>query len=130
LSDEIATRELIVKPRARGYVHRPIVVVRDGIGMTEEGEVITDLFLFAIGADSHIFVTFDPADILNTMKAGHAPDFNYQIINAREADVPDGMAAFMSSTRVTRFGWAPHRRTQGQAQQGTRPCTSSGASRT
>jgi hypothetical protein len=54
--------------------------------------------------DSHIFVTMDPAGLLNIMLRSHGPDFNYQIIESREADVPEGMAT-MSSARVTRFGW-------------------------
>lgn len=104
MSDNPALRSVTIKPRRRGYKHRAIVVIKDDVGITEDGECIEDLLLFAMEEDSCIFVTLDPAGLLNIMKTGHAPDFNYQMIESREADVPAGCAT-MSTTRLTRFGW-------------------------
>lgn len=104
MSENPALRVCTIKPRRRGYKHRAIVIIMDDIGMLESGEVVEDLIDFAMTKDSHIFVTMDPARLLNIMYQSHAPDFNYQLIDSREADVPEGMAT-MSSTRVTRFGW-------------------------
>jgi hypothetical protein len=104
VSDNPARRLCTVKPRRRGYRHRDIIVINDAAGFTEHGEIIDDIIEFAMVRDSHIFVTMDPAGLLNIMLRSHGPDFNYQIIESREADVPEGMAT-MSSARVTRFGW-------------------------
>lgn len=104
MADEVANRVCTVKPRRRGYKHRDIIVVTDGVGVTEHGEVITDLIDFAMTKDSHIFMTGDPAHLLNIMLGAHAPDFNYQLVDSREADVPAGFPT-MSNPRLTRFGW-------------------------
>lgn len=107
MSANPAIRKLTIQPRKRGYKHRDIIVVREEVGFTEYGEVVNDLVRFAMAQDSHIFVVYDSADLLNLMLKSHAPDFNYQLIDVRETDVPEG-TAFMSSTRLTRFGWSRH----------------------
>lgn len=104
MGDEVAIRVCTVKPRRGGYKHRDIIVVVDGVGLTENGEVIEDLIDFAMRKDSHIFMVSDPAHLLNTMLKSHAPDFNYQLVDSRESDVPAGCAT-MSNPRLTRFGW-------------------------
>lgn len=92
-------RKSVVKPRRRNYKHRGITVVTDGIGLTEHGEIITDLIDFAMTSDPQIFITADPANLLHIMMQAHTPDFNYKVIDSIDTDHR------ISNPRVTSFGW-------------------------
>lgn len=95
-------RPRVVNPRTRGYVHRFIVAVRDGIAIDEFGEVIDTPTTFAAANEGHIWIVDDPAWILTIMIDAHAdhPDFNYQIVTS-EDDEPVRMV----KSRITRFGF-------------------------
>src|SRR3954447_8486526 len=82
---EIA-RPLSVLPRTRGYIHRGLIAVVDGVGMTEDGELVKNLALYASSMDPHIWVTNDPAELLVIMVdwLGCSPAFNYQITSTQE----------------------------------------------
>lgn len=95
-------RPRIVNPRVRGYVHRFIIAVREGIAVDEFGEVITDPAGFASDNEGHIWIVDDPAWVLTIMIAEHGehPCFNYQIVTS-EDDAPVRVV----KSRVTRFGF-------------------------
>lgn len=103
-------RELTVKPRRRGYRHRDIIAVIDGIGLTEHGEPVQNLPLFASSSASHLWITIDPANLLNKMRDRfeHLPSFNYQLTATAE-DVPDDVPT-MTTTRLVRFGFTNGRK--------------------
>lgn len=61
-------RPVVLKPRMRGFVHRPIISIVNGTGMTESGEVVKNLPLFAYNSEPHIWVTTSPVDLARTMK--------------------------------------------------------------
>jgi hypothetical protein len=84
------------------------VAVVDGIVLTEQGEVITNLPLYAWESEPAVWVTNDPAGLLNimlTMYADH-PSFNYQLITSRESD----QEVTMSYTKLTKFGFSKGRK--------------------
>lgn len=103
LPPESEPRERIVTPRTRGYVYRPFITMLDGVAVTEDGEPIGNLPVFAASMPSHIWMVDAPATVLAVMvdAFGHVPDFNYQIITSEEdTDGP----RFVHS-RITRFGF-------------------------
>lgn len=78
----------------------------DGIAMTEDGEVLESLPMFAASMPSHIWMVDDAVTLLTIMMdmfADH-PDFNYQIVTSE--DDTDG-PRFVRS-RLTRFGFTCH----------------------
>jgi hypothetical protein len=112
-------RELSIKPRRTGYVHREIVtvtrevigwdvngeVVEGQVGTTEHGDRFTNLPVFAAAYDPCVWVTVDTAALLKTMLARFKdhPAFNYQIIHSTEVEVE---GAYMeNAARLTRFGF-------------------------
>lgn len=85
-------------------MHREVVAVVDGVGVTEQGEVFRNLPLYCSSAPPAVWVTTDPASLLRTMMVSFhdVPAFNYQIVEARESDPS---APQMVSARLTRFGF-------------------------
>lgn len=102
MTDFDEPRPRIVTPRTRGYVHRVIIAVRDGIAIDEFGELIEHPAQFAAANEGHVWIVDDPAWILTVMVAAHGdhPDFNYQIVTSED----DAPVRFVKS-RVTRFGF-------------------------
>lgn len=76
----------------------------DGVGVTEQGEVVTNLPIFAATNPSYVWVTVDPAHLLAIMldRLEEVPAFNYQIVSSTD-DAPAGV--HMSTSRLTRFGF-------------------------
>lgn len=95
-------RPRVIPPRNRGYVHRFIISVRDGVAVDEFGEVLANLPAFAGANEGHVWIVDDPAWILTTMVGVHGehPDFNYQIITSE-----DDTAVRMVKSRITKFGF-------------------------
>lgn len=95
----------MVKPRRRAYVHRDLITVVNACGLTEHGEVVTNLAVFAASSDAHIWITVDPAGLLLIMmhRLTHIPEFNYQMTNTRD----DEGGLTMSHTKLQRFGFRP-----------------------
>lgn len=94
-----------MKPRRTGYKHRDIIAVHNRTGVTEHGEVVTDLPAYALDHDTHVWVTMDPAWLLSVMLAAFTtiPAFNYQIVHSTEHVV---RGAFVENgARLTRFGF-------------------------
>lgn len=96
------SRPLVVLPRQRGYTHRPIIAVADGVGVTEHGEVVTNLASFAL-TDPHIWITHDPTELLNYMLE-HFRDFlTYTFTESRDPEIE----LTLNSARLATFGFAP-----------------------
>lgn len=101
LPSELRVRS--VKPRRAGYVHRQIIVALEGFGVLETGEPVANLHTFAASMESHIWVTSDPAALLEHMLVAFEdePHFNYQIVSSRD----DSEGPVFETTRLTRFGF-------------------------
>lgn len=62
-------RPLVVKPRRNGYVHRDIIAVVEGRGVTDAGEVIDDLAAYAVKCRKPtMWITHDAMDLLQILK--------------------------------------------------------------
>jgi hypothetical protein len=79
--------------------------VKDGVGLTETGEPVCNLPLFASSGESYLWVTIDPAALLTPMvdAFGHLPSFTYQVTASHE-DLPEGVP-YVVTTKLTRFGF-------------------------
>lgn len=75
-----------------------------GRGVTEGGEVVDDLPLFARDAPAHVWVVDDPVSLLLTMleRYGDVRAFSYQVLESREVDTE---VVSHSTARLTRFGF-------------------------
>lgn len=95
-------RPRIITPRVRGFVHRIIIAVSNGIAVDEYGELIEHPAAFAAANEGHVWIVDDPAWVLTIMVAAHGdhPDFNYQIVTS-EDDSPVRIV----KSRITRFGF-------------------------
>lgn len=82
-------------------MHRPIIAVVDGVGMTEQCEAISDLAAFAI-RQTHIWITHDPTDLLNTMLATYGDMLSYTFTDSRDPEV----SHTMQTARLSAFGFA------------------------
>jgi hypothetical protein len=97
-------RALVVRPRRRGYKHRPIIAVVAGLGMTESGELVRNLPLFATSSEPHVWVTFDVLTVALPLKEAfsHTDWFTWDFADSRDPEVGEG---YMSKARLTSFGF-------------------------
>lgn len=124
-----ATRPLVVKPRKRGFVHHPIISVIGDIGVTEQGEIIRNLPLFAYNSEAHLWVTLSPTDLARTMRdyfgiyaiinGVKLPEYPWFCLGASNSVDPDPSFRQLGPPkgRITSFGFhskyanAPKRKT-------------------
>lgn len=94
---------LTLKPSKRGYVHRDLVTVLEGTGMTEQGEVIPDIVNHPRTAEPTVYITTDVAPFLDAIENRHGshPGWNYRMIRTGDRD-EDGS---VERVRLDRFGW-------------------------
>lgn len=98
-------RALVIKPRRRGFKHRPIITIVDGVGMTEAGEVVRNLPMFATSSEPHIWVTFDVLSVALPLKdaLGHTDWFTWDFADARDPELE--AEGYMSKAHLTSFGF-------------------------
>lgn len=96
-----------MKPRRRGYTHRKLIVIIDGQGVTEAGEVVGNLPVFAATAEPHIWVTMDAAYLYQVMEErfGNCPWYQRRAIDSMDPEMPEGMMGHMSKCRLESFGF-------------------------
>lgn len=96
-------RPRVIQARRTGYVHRPIIVVYNELGVTEDGTPVQHLPAFVASMPSHIWVTLDASWLLDHlcvyMDTFGVRDWNYQLTEAR--------TGHMSHARLLRFGLKP-----------------------
>lgn len=97
-------RERVVKPRTTRFTPRAILAVKDGVGLTEQGEVITNVprWLYQDRTGAWV-MTGDPASFLAMLltRFGDEPWFTYSISDTRD---PDGIPC-VSIPRIQSIGF-------------------------
>lgn len=95
----------VVKPRKRGYKHKPIIAVVETIGLTDTGEYVDDLPMFAMRHDSHLWVTFDVPQVVLSMVDTHGENPAFRLGGGGVAPPEDG-SPYIDRVKLTTFGFA------------------------
>lgn len=107
-------RVLTIKPSRSVYSHYPIITVVDGYGMTEMGELIDNLPLFAFKNDAHLWVCAGTsAELFSTMynEFGESNWFA-ALLTESELESEPGIATNNPIPKFNSFGF--HRKIDGK----------------
>jgi hypothetical protein len=107
-------RALVVKPRRTGYKHRPIITVVQGVGLTEQGEIVRNLPLFATSMEPHIWCAFDVLSIMEPMREWFSDVdwFTWDFTDSRDPDLKG--APYMSHAKLSSFGFHSRSKSNGK----------------